>query len=657
MLRKLSNLKKLIILLLAAETAAVLFFSLFLNAQVILPSIFLVIEAFVFYFLFDRFDVLTQAQSAGVKNILGTAAREAYLFGGTGMVIYDDNYVITWMSELFTERGISRLGTKLLEWLPEADDLIAGSSDLAKVQLDQNIYEISRKEDAPILFFRDVTQLEKYRLKAAEEQIVIGQTNFDNYDESTLYEDENNKALISATVRTPLTEYCKDHGILLKRMDNSRYLMVLNEKIFSDLVADHFSVLAKVRKASQKQEVSITLSMAFARGAENYEELDDMVANLMDLAQTRGGDQVAVQKKGEDVKYFGGSTEATEKRSRVRVRVIAHSLSEVINRSSNVIICCHKEADFDCMGAAIAMSRTVQAMNKTAFIIARTGGIEEKLKQTMDRYADRLEKEVSFVTESEALNQLKDDSLVIMVDHHSVKQSNGPQVLEKAKRVAVIDHHRRIANMGVVPMLVYIEAGASSSCELIAELIPYICSSAELSDLDATIMLAGMTIDTGRFKTRTGSRTYDAASYLRQYGADPMLADEFLKDTYDEFALKASIMAQGHQYKNGIMIAPVKSAIVTRSLMSQTADSMLEIQDVNAAFVIANDSDDETAISARSNGRINVQLIMEHMKGGGHMTAAAMQRPKCSIDDLQKELLEAIDTYFKEEQDESNTEK
>jgi len=189
------------------------------------------------------------------------------------------------------------------------------------------------------------------------------------------------------------------------------------------------------------------------------------------------------------------------------------------------------------------------------------------------------------------------------------------------------------------------------------ELLPYISNQIELSELDANVMLAGMTIDTGRFHNRTGARTYEAAAQLRQAVADPQLVDDWLKDSYEEFSIKARAISMSQRYANNIVLCPVKDMVLSRSMMSQVADSIMEIQNVDAAFVLANDNDNETAVSARSNGKVNVQVIMEKMHGGGHMTMAALQRDKCSIDDLQAELLKTIDTYFKEDQsDEGDSE-
>lgn len=652
---KLSRLKKLMVAAIAIQAALLLLCGLVFHMDVVTSALVLIAESVLLYIAFYRFEDAYLEESTGVRNILGTAAQEAYLYGGVGIVIYDENYNITWMSDLFKERGLEKIGERLTSWLPEVKDILSGDSDTTSVQLDDKIYRIRRKNDVPMLFFLDVTEVSRYREKFNDDRIVVGMADFDNYEESLQFADESEAALISAAVRTPLTEYCSAHGILIKSLSNHRYLLVLNEKIFNELANDRFSILNKVRAAAQKQEVAVTLSMAFARGTDDFDELDDMVVSLMDLAQTRGGDQVAVRVFGEDVRYFGGSTEAAEKRSRVRVRVMAHTLRELIMKSDNVIIAGHKNADFDCFGSAFALAKMVETLKKPVCIIAKTGGVEEKLAAAMEMNKEELAKEFSLVTESEAMNQLRNNSLVIMTDHHNLKQSNGARVAENAKKVVVIDHHRRSTEMGIRPVLVYIEAGASSACELVTEMIPYISTRVDISETVATFMLTGMTIDTNHWHVRTGARTYEAASALRKFGADPQLANEYLKDTYEEFSLKSNVVASAERYPKGVVVAVSDAKALTRSLMSQSADSLLEIQGVEAAFVIAN-SENETCISARSAGRINVQTIMEKMHGGGHMTAAAMQRSKTSLEAIKKELLAAIDEYWNEEaEDESNS--
>lgn len=656
MQQKMNRIKQIVFVALAIQLAVIILLQLIFKINILPGILVLIAEALITVYLLDYFQSANEEESIGLEKYLGGSYAEAYLVGGVGMMNYDENYVITWQSELFKERGLDRIGSKLLTWLPEANDIISGETEKVSVTIDQYVYEVSKRENAPTIFFKDITLLNKYRGKYNEEHVVLGLASFDNYEESTMYADDADIANINATIRTPLNEYFQKFGVFLRRLNNNRYLLVLNEKIYREIAADRFSILNIVRKASQKAEVSITLSMAFAKGSSNFAELDETVTKLMDLAQTRGGDQVAIQVVGEDVKYFGGSTEAAEKRSRVRVRVMAHALRDLIQHSSNVIICGHKNADFDCIGSAICLSKMASAFNKPVSIIAKTGGIEEKLDAAMKGNEKELAEDITFVTEGEAINQLKDDTLVIMTDHHNILQSNGAKLLEMAERIVVIDHHRRSTDMGVKPILIYIEAGASSTCEILTEMIPFVSSKVDISELEATFMLAGMTIDTRKWRERTGVRTYDAASALRKLGADPQVAYDYLKDTYDEFVLKSAIMNASERYPDGIVIAAVENEKITRSIMSQVADSLLSIQDVKAAFVIAQDkSTGINSISARSNGEINVQAIMEAMHGGGHMTAAATQRKDATVKELKEELINIIEQQKKEAEDESDS--
>ena len=627
----------------------------FFDITVVVPLIITIIEGLIVYYIIYFCKKEIDNYSHGVENYLGSSYNDIFNFGQVGIVMYDENYVVTFMSELFKDSSIDRIGKKILSWLPEVDELISGKSESVKVMLDNRLYEVKRKDEETVLLFKDITKQDYFETCYKDEQLVVSLFNLDNYEESTQYEDEIEVSNINSILRTCINEYAKEHKIMLKRLNSFRYLAILNEKIYKELVEDRFSLLNKIRREAQKLDVPITLSMSFARGSSDIQQLDEISVQLMDLAQTRGGDQVVTKKVDEDVKYYGGSSEALEKRSRVRVRVMANTIKELIQKSSNVIICGHMVADFDCIGAAIGMARIVECYHKQVCVVAKTGGIEEKIKGALDANAKALKDRVLFVSENEALNQLKDNTLVIMVDHHNLAQSNAKQILQKAKRIAIIDHHRRSADLEVKPMYVYIESAASSSCELITEFMPYISNRLDINEVEATIMLGGMTVDTNSFKRKTGSRTYDAASALRKLGANPILVDEYLKDTYEEMRIKNLIVANSSQFKKGIVISS-NDILITRSLMSQAADKLMTIQDMHAAFVIAKGEDDQVCISARSDGTINVQIIMEKMHGGGHLTGAALQRKNTTVEALREELCATIEDYLKEVQNESNIE-
>lgn len=603
----------------------------------------IVVEVVLLVWCFDYLEKSALEETTTIERVLGKSAMDGYRLAKLGMVVYDENYVVIQMSDLFKDLGIDRIGYKLLSWIPEANDLLSGAADISYVSLDGRVYELTRQEEEPIIFFKDVTDLNQLKDQLKQEKIVIAIAHFDNYEESTLYADEGDIAFINASIRTPLNVYAQEHKMFLRRLSNNRYLMILNEKIYEELVEDKFSILRTIRKAANAVDVSITLSMAFAKGTSNFLELDEMVTKLLDLAQTRGGDQVAIQTKGEEVQFFGGSSEATEKRSRVRVRVISHALRDLILNSSNVIVAGHKDADFDCIGSALAVAKMTMSLGKDTSIIAKTGGLEEKVSAALEQHLSEFEEEgIHFISENEALNELREETLVIMVDHHNIQQSNGSKVEEQAKKVVIIDHHRRSSEMGVKPILMYIEAAASSANELVSEMIPYVAPKADISPLDASFMMAGMIIDTRQWRVRTGSRTYDAASIIRSYGGDPQVAYGYLKETYEEFQLKNQVMSNAERYEGGIVIALVSQKRISRSMMSQIADQILSVQGSEAAFVIANDEQGLSCISARSNGNVNVQRIMEKLGGGGHLSAAAVQRNDLSIEDLKTQLIQQI---------------
>ena len=629
---------------------------LFGYPYVLLGLILFILNVAITFFVGMVYENEINKKEITISRILGNDAKDAFLFGQVGLVSYDEAYAITWMSDLFIERDIDFVGEKLTAWLPEIAALLQGDDDVITVKYAEHIYRVVRKADAQVLFFQDITNEEELEAAYANEKVVLGLIHMDNYEETTQYEEERKIAMLDSLIRQPVVEWCKDHGMLLRRIKPDRYLVVLNEMVYQNIEKERFAIMSFIRNQSQEHDLAITLSMAFARGTDDFSSLDEMVNNLLELAQSRGGDQVAIREHGHEVQFFGGHTEAQEKRSRVRVRIMAQSLRDLIEKSDNVVIVGHKNADFDCMGAALGVSCIVNSYQKPAYIISGSGGIEEKLQSAMKAYSEELLQRHRFIDEEMALSFMDENTLVVMVDHHDKGQSGASNVIEKGRKIVVIDHHRRRADFAFDPVLVYIESSASSSSELVTEFFPYQINKVLVGYEEATIMFTGILIDTNRFKNRTGSRTFEAAAELKKYGADPIEADELLKDTYAEFEEKTNILKYSIRKENGIIITPYKGKrILTRAMLSQIADMLLNVAGVEASFVIGQVSEQETAISARSNGEINVQRIMEKMDGGGHFTAAALQRTSSNVEVLENELNEVLEVYFKEEKpDESN---
>ncbi|MBR3839813.1 MAG: DHH family phosphoesterase, partial [Erysipelotrichales bacterium] len=342
--------------------------------------------------------------------------------------------------------------------------------------------------------------------------------------------------------------------------------------------------------------------------------------------------------------------EAFEKRSRVRVRVMAQTIRDLITEADNVIIVGHKNADFDCVGSAMCMSAIVRSYHKECALVFKSGGIEDKLSRTMSLYEKELAQRHIIVSEEEALETLDDNTLVICVDHHILSQCNAPQIVSNAKKVVVVDHHRRGMDLLPNTILLYIESSASSTCELTCELMNYQQTFVDINELEATIMLTGIMIDTNRFRVHTGTRTFEAAANLKRLGANVQESDEMLKDTFEDFELKQSAMTNLQLLESGVVISAMdEKRKVNRAILSQVAEYILSVKDVEAAFVLGNTIDGKVSISARSNGNVNCQVLMEVFHGGGHFSAAAAQIENATIKEVNDKLKEAIHKYFSEE--------
>lgn len=653
-MERLENLKVQIGILVLAEVAAVMMFQLSgLALNVYLLWIMLILNVVMIVWILFRFQSEKENRDIDISRILGNDAKDALSFGKIGIITYDEAYCATWMNDFLVDRKIAILGKKIASWIPEVNELFQGDVDVVIGRDEEHIYEITRKENAQVLYVRDVTNLLKLKMRYAQESLVVGLLQLDNYMEIQQYEDESKMALINTNLRQPVLDWAKKYGMFVRRLRSDRFLVVLDERIYADIVRDRFSILNDIRTAAEDIDVSITLSMSYARGTTDYRLLDQMVNDLLELAQSRGGDQVAVKKYGENVKYYGGNSEAKEKRSKVRVRVMAQAIKEAIIEADRVFILGHKEMDFDCMGAAIGVSRLCSAYDVDAYIVSKSGGIELQLADALKTYEEKLLDRHVFLSDEEATRMLNEKDLVIVVDHNSPDQCGAPETLKEADKVMIIDHHRRGENFIDNPLLVYIESSASSVCELITEFFPYQSNKVALSEEEATLMYLGILVDTNRFKMRTGSRTFEAAAYLRKIGVNTVSAENMLKEEFDDFEEQTNIMKYAKKYQGNMLIAAVKDGrVVHRTMLSKAADALLNIKGIEASFVIANTAEGVVGISSRSKGKVNVQVLMERMHGGGHFSAAALQRENADVNELESELKHTIDTYLNELEEE-----
>ena len=659
-MERLENFKVQLIIVIAAQVLAIVLLFMFNLQQIaLIVGGVVLVNVLIEFWIMNRMEKEKKNTDLDITRALGRDAKDALVFGGVGIITYDEQYCATWVSELLEERGVDLVGKKLSSWISSITELF--NADGREVVIGQGkgrVYGVTHKEDTQLLYVRDITELFHLRQEKHNNGIVVGLLQLDNYNEYQQYEDDTVMSQINTRLRQPLFEWAREMGMFTRRLRSDRILVLLDEEIYEKLEKAKFPILNTVRATAEEMDVSITLSMAFARGTSNYVVLDGMINELIELAQSRGGDQVAVRAYGHSVHYFGGNSESKSDRSKVRVRVMSQTIREAIIDSGQVFIVGHQMMDFDCMGAALCMSRIAQRCERRTFIVSEGCTKDAQLEDALRLYRDDLSLRHAFLSEDAALAQLQENDLIIMVDHHAPAQSCAQRLVDQAKRIIVIDHHRRSAGFVNGPLVTYLESGASSACELTTEMLSYQPSRIDISDEEATIMYLGIVVDTNRFKMRTGSRTFEAAAVLKKLGADPVGAENILSERVEQFEEKTAIAKYAQLYRGKYMIAAVTEAMYpSRPLMAQVADQLLTIRGVEASFVIAQTAkeNDVVAVSSRSRGNVNVQTIMEKMRGGGHFTAAALQREHAQVMDIEAELKQVLDAEEEDKEDESNT--
>lgn len=607
-----------------------------------------------FFGLWNSMDKYGMQTEFDISRVLGKEAKGALEIGNIGIVTYDDEFVATWESGFFKDKGISILNHKLTSWLPKISELFQEDVDVITGRVDGRMYEVTRKEGAKLLYVRDITELYELRSQLNGKQIVAGLMQLDNYMEYQSYEDEELVSEINSRLRTPLISWAKENRMLVRRIRSDRVFVLMTLDDFKKVREENLSILQIVKDEANAMDVSITLSMAFAYGTSNCERLDTMLNDLMELAQSRGGDQAAIQCAGGKVQYIGGNSETSTQRSKVRVRIMAQSIHDAIKDSRRVFIAGHVNSDYDCMGAALAMSNWVKTLKKEAYIVLKDVPRDGQLQDTMVHYKGALNERHRWITPDDLPNMMDSkEDLLIMVDHAFPDISSARHWIANFEKIIVIDHHRRNDRFVESPMLTYVESTASSSCELIVEMLQNTHSHIPIFEAEATIMYLGILVDTNRFKMHTSARTFEAAAALRSWGANGNLAEKALCEDFAFFQLKTELVQEGKFYYDRFMVASITTQNLDRTMMAQISDLLLKIKGCQASFTIARNADkpDNVAISARSDGSYNVQKIMEKMQGGGHFSAAAVERANCSVEELQAELLEIL----REDIDESNS--
>ncbi len=499
----------------------------------------------------------------------------------------------------------------------------------------------------PLMIFSitDVTASESVRLKCKGAMPVLAYIQIDNYGDVLKGLGESQRAGILAEVNRRLSEWVGLLEGFLKKYSEDNYIAVFDRHALDAALADKFDILDTVRTIRGGNRIPVTLSIGVAADEPTVAALGQRAQAGLDLALGRGGDQAAVHVGGK-VQFYGGKAKAVEKSTRVKARIVAQAIRDIVAGASSVIVMGHANEDYDSLGAALGVVKMASFLGIPARIaVSRPGIAVEKLEELLAEYE---EYRSVFLTPAQAEEALGPGTVLFVVDTHRPALVSAPGLLRKAEKTIVIDHHRRAEDFIPNPLLVYLEPSASSTSELVTELIGYFDEQLDLSRIEASALYAGIVVDTKSFSVQTGVRTFDAAAHLRRAGADPKLVRRLFRVDLDTLKRRAEIIHNTETFPGGVVIATYASKIGDQQIAAaQAADMLLSIEGVNVSFVLF-PIDDGVAVSARSQGDINVQIILEELGGGGHQTMAGAQLKGASLDEAKRRLIDLVAKYIKE---------
>ncbi|MGZ9790064.1 DHH family phosphoesterase [Staphylococcus hominis] len=569
-----------------------------------------------------------------------------------GLVVIDADDHIEWINQYMSEHletnvisePVNEVFPNILKQLERVQEI--------EIEHGQYHYHVRYSEEEHCLYFFDITEEVHTNELYEESKPIIATLFLDNYDEITQNMNDTQRSEINSMVTRIISRWATEYNIYFKRYSSDQFVAYLNQKILAEIEDSNFDILSQLREKSVGYRAQLTLSIGVGEGTEDLIELGELSQSGLDLALGRGGDQVAIKNMNGNVRFYGGKTDPMEKRTRVRARVISHALKDILTEGDKVIIMGHKRPDLDAVGAAIGVSRFASMNNLEAYVVLNEEDIDPTLSRVMEEIDKKPELKERFVTSDEAWDMMTSKTTVVVVDTHKPEMVLDENILNKANRKVVIDHHRRGESFISNPLLVYMEPYASSTAELVTELLEYQPTEQRLSRLESTIMYAGIIVDTRNFTLRTGSRTFDAASYLRAHGADTILTQQFLKDDVDTYINRSELIRTVEVQDNGVAIAHGSNDKIYHPVtVAQAADELLSLEGIEASYVVAKREDNLIGISARSLGGINVQLTMEALGGGGHLTNAATQIKGVTIEEAIEQLQQAITEQMSRSED------
>lgn len=580
-------------------------------------------------------------------GLLDNQGKILWLNNSLGAIVGKDNYrknistVIPELSKIQIEPGKNlqecnvAIGNRIYKVFTE-------KIDMSDSPVDVNILIAGASSDLYAIYFIDETEITACRKELHDERFVAALIYIDNYDEALESIDEVRRSLLIALVDRKINKYITAGEGIVRKLEKDKYFVVMRYKFLEKLKEERFAILEEVKSVNIGNDMAVTLSIGIGAMNGSFLKNYEMARAAIDLALGRGGDQTVVR-DGNKVTYYGGKSNSLEKNTRVRARVKAHALRELLEGTDNVIIMGHKISDVDAVGAAVGIYTAARIFSKKAHIVLND--LTTSLLPIIDLYKNSQEYSPDlFVKSEEALAKVGSNTLLVVVDVNRANYTECPELIGKCRQTVVIDHHRQADDQIENATLSYVEPYASSACEMVAEILQYICDNIRIKSIEADTLYAGIVIDTNNFTNKAGARTFEAAAFLRRNGADIVRVRKLLRGDMNEYKAKAETVRHAEVYKHYALSVCPSSGLQSPTIVgAQAANELLNITGIKASIVFTY-YNDTIYLSARSIDEVNVQLIMERLGGGGHMTIAGAQLKDMSLEDAITLVKKTIDT-------------
>ncbi len=584
-----------------------------------------------------------------ISGRLGAVRSDALIKFPMPVAVMDKNNAIIWSNSLFHDevmKGGECFGSRAENVFLGFDREKAFSPEGSEVAVKDGNYLIFASGSAEsgeqlyALYFVDKTSEKKITKMYDETRPAVLSIVLDNLDDLFANCRDSERSRIMGDVEKLFEDFASENNALVKRYEGSKYIAVVEEKYLQKMVEERFSILDRARKIRTSEELPVTLSIGVARGDYSLEKLNEFSRQALEMALGRGGDQAAVRELG-GYDFYGGFAKGVEKRTKVKTRVVATALCDLIESSSNVLVMGHRFGDLDCIGAAIALSEACRDMEKDSWVVVnRETCLAKPLIEKMEKAGEL----GLFISPEEAAGFINDGTLLIVADTHVQNMLESKEIYAICPNVVVIDHHRRMMGSIDNAVIFYHEPYASSASEMVTELLQYFDSRCKISKAEAEALLSGIMLDTKSFSMRAGARTFEAAAYLKKLGADTVKVKQLFSGSLESYKHRSEIVSRAEVYR-GCALSFAKSYEDIGLVAPQAADELLTIEGV-AASVVMYKTNVGVSFSARSLGGMNVQVIMEALGGGGHQTMAGAQVKDITAEEAKKRLREAIDDYY-----------